>query len=133
MLAWFGLQERFDPTVADEIEIQIKYEGYIQRELSHVARFQQTEGKKIPFSFDYDGVSSLSREVREKLKKIQPLSLGQASRISGVTPAAISILMIALEKRKRKEGGSRSENKEPRPPERAPGMEGIADIAGCQG
>jgi len=103
MLVWFGLQERFDPTVADEIEIQIKYEGYIQRELSHVARFQQTEGKKIPFSFDYDGVSSLSREVREKLKKIQPRSLGQASRISGVTPAAISILMIAMEKRKREE------------------------------
>lgn len=105
MLGWFDLEERLDRSVADEIEIQIKYEGYIQRELLHVARFQQIEGKKIPPSFDYDGVTGLSREVREKLKKIQPHSLGQASRISGVTPAAISILMIALEKRRRKESG----------------------------
>lgn len=103
LLAWFNLGSRFDPSVADEIEIQIKYDGYIQRELSHVARFRQIEGKRIPPSFDYEGVVGLSREVREKLKRIQPVSLGQASRISGVTPAAISILVIALEKRRRKE------------------------------
>lgn len=103
---WLGFDEKIDPSLADEIEVQIKYEGYIRRELSHVARFRQMEGKRIPSSFDYDGVTGLSREVREKLKKIQPHSLGQASRISGVTPAAISILMVALEKKRRE--GSRS-------------------------
>jgi tRNA uridine 5-carboxymethylaminomethyl modification enzyme len=138
MLGWFDLGERLDRSIADEIEIQIKYEGYIQRELSHVARFQQIEGKKIPASFDYDGVSGLSREVREKLKKIQPLSLGQASRISGVTPAAISILMIALEKRRRKESGPALEEPEclevngVNPQERNT-SEGLEEIAGCQG
>lgn len=104
-LAWFNLHDKTDPSLADEIEIQIKYDGYIQRELAHVARFKQMEGKKIPEAFDYDAVVGLSREVREKLKKIQPRSLGQASRISGVTPAAISILMLALERRRRKEIG----------------------------
>src|SRR3569832_1704508 len=102
MLGWFDLEERLDRSVADKIEIQIKYEGNIQRELSHVARFRQIEGKKIPGSFAYDGVTGLSREVREKLKMIHSHSLGQASRISVITPASISILMIALEKRRRK-------------------------------
>lgn len=135
MAGWFDLQDHFDRSVADEIEIQIKYEGYIQRELSHVARFQQIEGKKIPPSFDYDGLTGLSREVREKLKNIQPRSLGQASRISGVTPAAISILMIALEKRRRKETEARSEASEGKkfdPREIAPAG-GAEEIAGCQG
>src|SRR5581483_578751 len=138
MLGWFDLAERLDCTVADEIEIQIKYEGYIQRELSHVARFQQIEGKKIPHSFDYDGVTGLSREVREKLKRIQPHSLGQASRISGVTPAAISILMIALEKRRRKESGPGPEQREPLEmngvnPSEGNTEEGLEEIAGGQG
>jgi tRNA uridine 5-carboxymethylaminomethyl modification enzyme len=104
LVSWFHLEDRTDPSIADEIEIQIKYDGYIQRELAHVARFKQMEGKRIPEAFSYDTVVGLSREVREKLKKIQPRSLGQASRISGVTPAAISILMLALERRRRKEG-----------------------------
>jgi len=103
LIAWFHLEEQTDPSIVDEIEIQIKYDGYIQRELAHVARFKQMEGKRIPEAFSYDSVMGLSREVREKLKKIQPRSLGQASRISGVTPAAISILMLALERRRRKE------------------------------
>jgi tRNA uridine 5-carboxymethylaminomethyl modification enzyme len=136
MLTWFDLEDRFDRSVADEIEIQIKYEGYIQRELSHVARFQQIEGKKIPAPFDYDAVVGLSREVREKLKKIQPHSLGQASRISGVTPAAISILMIALEKRRRKEAETRSEVPEKReinPNAFGREDEGLEEVAGCQG
>ncbi len=101
LVALFDLGDRLDSAFADELEIQIKYEGYIQRELSHVARLQQMEEKTIPPAFDYAGVTSLSREVREKLTKIQPCSLGQAARISGVTPAAISILMIALEKKRR--------------------------------
>ncbi len=105
MIDRFGLGDQTDPSIADEIETAIKYDGYIQRELAHVARFKQMEGKKIPDRFNYDGVIGLSREVREKLKKVQPRSLGQASRISGVTPAAVSILMLALERRRRKEAG----------------------------
>ncbi len=101
LVGWFDLEDHFDPAFADELEIQIKYEGYIQRELSHVARLQRMEEKAIPLSFDYAGVTSLSCEVKEKLTKIQPRSIGQAARISGVTPAAISILLIALERKRR--------------------------------
>jgi|SRR5579884_120515 len=108
LVSMFRLEDQTDPSIADEIEIQLKYDGYIQRELAHVARFKQMEGKRIPDAFNFDAVVGLSREVREKLKKIQPRSLGQASRISGVTPAAISILMIALERRRRKESDSAS-------------------------
>lgn len=116
LISWFGLKEQTDPSIADEIEIQIKYDGYIQRELAHVARFKQMEGKRIPETFSYDAVVGLSREVREKLKKIQPRSLGQASRISGVTPAAISILMLALERRRRKDLSDPQEGDEPLSP-----------------
>ncbi|WDT77571.1 MAG: tRNA uridine-5-carboxymethylaminomethyl(34) synthesis enzyme MnmG [Candidatus Manganitrophus sp.] len=113
LVTWFNLENQTDPSIADEIEIQIKYDGYIQRELAHVARFKQMEGKRIPETFSYDAVIGLSREVLEKLKKIQPRSLGQASRISGVTPAAISILMLALERRRRKELSDRHDGDEP--------------------
>lgn len=87
--------------LSDEIEVQIKYEGYIQREQGQVARFKQMEEKTIPPSLSYDKIPGLSGEVLEKLKKVQPRSLGQASRISGVTPAAIEILMVALAHRKK--------------------------------
>lgn len=100
-LPWFPSEEKEDPSIAEEIEFQIKYEGYIKRELSHVLRFRAAEERSIPMDFDYDGVPGLSREVFEKLKNIRPHSLGQAARISGVTPAALSILMIALEKERR--------------------------------
>lgn len=116
LVSWFNLENQTDPSIADEIEIQIKYDGYIQRELAHVARFKQMEGKRIPETFSYDAIIGLSREVLEKLKKIQPRSLGQASRISGVTPAAISILMLALERRRRKEASGRREGDEPMTP-----------------
>lgn len=116
LISWFHLEEQTDPSITDEIEVQIKYDGYIQRELAHVARFKQMEGKRIPEMFSYDAVIGLSREVLEKLKKIQPRSLGQASRISGVTPAAISILMLALERRRRKEVSDLQEGDEPTPP-----------------
>ncbi len=99
MLDWLSLPD--DPTIADELETQIKYEGYIERETAQVARFRQMEGKRIADTFCYDDLPGLSREVVEKLKKIRPGSLGQASRISGVTPAALSILMVALSARGR--------------------------------
>ena len=90
------------PTGASEqVEIQVKYEGYIQRQLQQVERFSSLEQKFIPDDLEYDAVTGLGAEVRQKLKQVRPVSLGQASRISGVTPAAISLLMVALEKRKR--------------------------------
>ena len=86
---------------AEQVEIQTKYEGYIQRQLQQVERIASLEKKTIPADLDYDAVIGLGTEVRQKLKQVRPVSLGQASRISGVTPAAISLLMVALEKRKR--------------------------------
>ncbi|HEX9138018.1 MAG TPA: tRNA uridine-5-carboxymethylaminomethyl(34) synthesis enzyme MnmG, partial [Nitrospirota bacterium] len=93
-----------NPLVAEQVEIQVKYEGYIQRQLQQVERFSSLEQKGIPTDMDYDGVTGLGTEVRQKLKQVRPVSLGQASRISGVTPAAISLLMVALDKRKRGRG-----------------------------
>ncbi len=99
--SWFPLDTGGDVSISEEIEFQIKYEGYIKRELGHALRFKASEEKSIPSQFNYDEVPGLSIEVREKLKNVRPYSLGQAARISGVTPAALSILMIALEKQKR--------------------------------
>ncbi len=86
---------------AEQVEIGVKYEGYILRQLQQVERFATMEQKTIPSDLDYDSVTGLGSEVRQKLKHVRPVSLGQASRISGVTPAAITLLMVALEKRKR--------------------------------
>jgi tRNA uridine 5-carboxymethylaminomethyl modification enzyme len=93
-----------DIETACEIELQIKYSGYIKRQLQQIGRFKNLETKPIPLAFNYDGTPGFSREVREKLKKIRPASIGQASRISGVTPAAISLLLVALEKCKGESG-----------------------------
>ena len=82
----------------EEIELQIKYSGYIKRQLQQIERFKKLESKPIPIAFSYDGTPGFSREVREKLNKVRPASIGQASRIAGVTPAAISLLLVALEK-----------------------------------
>ena len=86
--------------VAEQLEIKHKYEGYIRRQEDAAIKFAQGEGKSIPAEFDYDGVPGLSLEIREKLKQVRPRSLGQAGRISGVTPAAMAILMVYV-KRKR--------------------------------
>ncbi len=94
---------------AEQVEIQIKYEGYIQRQLQQVERFSSLEHKSIPGDMDYDAISGLGTEVRQKLKQVLPVSLGQASRISGVTPAAISLIVVALEKRKRGRAGMNGE------------------------
>ncbi len=84
--------------VEEEVEIQVKYDGYIDRQLREVERFKSMEYRRIPPDLDYKAVHGLSKEVVEKLSRIKPLSLGQASRISGVTPAAIAALMIHLKK-----------------------------------
>ncbi len=98
LLTTFGIDPVDDRDVADEVELEVKYEGYINRQLHQVARFKKFEEKPIPAQFDYDLVSGFSREVREKLKRVRPASVGQASRISGVTPAAVSLLLVALQK-----------------------------------
>lgn len=87
-----------DDEIIEEVELQIKYAGYIKRQLEQVGRFKKLEMKPIPPTFNYDQVTGFSQEVCEKLKKIRPASVGQASRISGVTPAAISLLLVALNK-----------------------------------
>jgi tRNA uridine 5-carboxymethylaminomethyl modification enzyme len=81
-----------------QVEIEVKYSGFIQRQLVEVERFKNLEKIKLPLELDYGVISGLSREIKEKLNKFRPLNLGQASRISGVTPAAVSILMVYLRK-----------------------------------
>ncbi|MCH8157814.1 MAG: tRNA uridine-5-carboxymethylaminomethyl(34) synthesis enzyme MnmG, partial [Nitrospinae bacterium] len=85
--------------VGEQVEIQVKYEGFIQRQSQVVAKQSKLEKYKIPADFQYDGVPGLSREVVQKLEEIRPVTLGQASRISGVTPAAVSIVMILLKQK----------------------------------
>lgn len=87
-----------DPEVSEEIEIQIKYAGYIQRQQDQVSKFLKLERMPLPPNLDFKKIPGLTTEVKEKLEKVRPVSLGQASRISGVTPAAISILLIYLRK-----------------------------------
>ncbi|RMF93320.1 MAG: tRNA uridine-5-carboxymethylaminomethyl(34) synthesis enzyme MnmG [Candidatus Schekmanbacteria bacterium] len=84
--------------VAQQVEIEIKYEGYIKRQSLLVDQMEKLERIKIPSTIDYSSIGGLSREVVEKLEEIKPMTLGQASRISGVTPAAISILMVYVKK-----------------------------------
>lgn len=85
-----------DSKAIQQVEIEIKYEGYIQRELDLIEKLNNLEDKKIPLNFNYLGVSQLSAEGKEKLNKVKPRTLGQASRISGVTPSDISILLVYL-------------------------------------
>ena len=86
----------------EEVEIQIKYEGYIKLQDSQVEKFKKLESKKLSEEMEYSKLNGLSLEARQKLDKIKPLSIGQASRISGVSPADISVLLIYLEQQKRK-------------------------------
>ncbi|EUJ45643.1 tRNA uridine-5-carboxymethylaminomethyl(34) synthesis enzyme MnmG [Listeria riparia] len=86
--------------IEEQVEIQIKYEGYIEKSLNQVEKMKRMEDKKIPENIDYDAIGSLATEALEKLKKIQPLSIAQASRISGVNPADISILLVYIEQGK---------------------------------
>jgi len=92
------IPESLSADVVDQVDISIKYEGYIQRQAQLVEKFRKLEETKISAQLDYDGIPGLSTEVKEKLKTVRPMSLGQASRISGVTPAAVSILMVYLKK-----------------------------------
>ncbi len=88
-----------DPAVAEQIEIQAKYAGYITRQREEIERQRQQENTPIPEDFDYGSVQGLSREITQKLSQVRPLTLAQASRVPGVTPAAISLLLVYLKKR----------------------------------
>lgn len=90
-----------DTITQDAIEISIKYEGYINRQLQHIEKFKKFEKKSIPENFEYNSITGFSNEVAEKLSKVKPASVGQASRISGITPAAISLLLVSLERHNR--------------------------------
>lgn len=101
------LRRHFDlpecsPLVKEQIEIGVKYEGYIKKQIEQVEKSAKLEAKKLPQDIDYDQIGGLALEARQKLNKIRPLSIGQASRISGVNPADISILMVYLEQMRRK-------------------------------
>ena len=93
------LLEKIPKEVKKEIEIEVKYSGYLKREKEEVRRLQNIENMKIPLDIDYRCIPGLSREIQEKLSQIKPQTLGQASRIPGVTPAAISLLMVHIKKR----------------------------------
>ena len=86
-----------DLAVKEEVEIQVKYEGYIKMEEEQVEKFKKMENKKIPEGIDYSSIKGLRIEARQKLDKIKPKSIGQASRISGVSPADINVLLIYLQ------------------------------------
>ncbi len=91
--------DRFDPALWEEVEIQVKYENYIEREIEEVERVRRFENVSFPADLKFHELNGLSREVQEKLEEVRPINLGQASRISGVTPVAIAALMIHLKKR----------------------------------
>lgn len=88
--------------VIEQVNIHVKYDGYIKRQLKQVKEFKKLENKKLPENFDYDKVQSLRIEARQKLNLYQPVNVGQASRISGVSPADISVLLVYLEQQNRK-------------------------------
>ncbi|PXF30762.1 tRNA uridine 5-carboxymethylaminomethyl modification protein [Pokkaliibacter plantistimulans] len=88
-----------DEQVAEQVEIEIKYAGYIDRQLEEIERLRRSENMPLPQDMDYDQIGGLSNEIRSKLKNIRPSSIGQAGRIPGVTPAAVSLLLVHLKKR----------------------------------
>lgn len=93
-------EEPIADEITEQVEIQIKYEGYIEKSLQQVERMKRMENKKIPANIDYEAITGIATEARQKLQAVQPLSVGQASRISGVNPADISILLVYLEQGK---------------------------------
>ncbi|PLT33229.1 tRNA uridine-5-carboxymethylaminomethyl(34) synthesis enzyme MnmG [Bacillus sp. V5-8f] len=93
-------ETELDKDVTEQVEIQIKYEGYIEKSLQQVDRLKKMENKKIPENIDYNAISGLANEARQKLNQVRPLSVAQASRISGVNPADVSILLVYLEQGK---------------------------------
>ncbi len=104
-------REELSDEVIEQVEIEIKYEGYLKRQNKQVEQYKKLEKKYIYDDIDYDDVKNLRVEARQKLNKIRPKSIGQASRISGVSPADISVLLVYLEQMKRKRKQEKDENK----------------------
>ena len=88
-----------DAQVTEQIEIQAKYAGYIERQQDEIEKHQRHEDTRLPEALDYSGVRGLSIEARQKLARHRPVTLGQAARLSGITPAAISLLLVHLKRR----------------------------------
>ena len=103
------LAESFSPGVARQMEIQVKYQGYIQRQERDIQAFLRMEQAVLPDDLDYQAISSLRIEAREKLNRVRPRNLGQAGRISGVSPSDISVLMVYLKHRATGSGGRKEE------------------------
>lgn len=101
----FPSEEDISAEVAEQVEIQIKYAGYIEKQLQQIERMKKMDDKKIPEDLDYHAISGIATEARQKLSEVRPLSVGQASRVSGVNPADISILLVYLEQGKLKRTG----------------------------
>lgn len=97
MIAYLTEAPELSEEVKEQVEIQVKYEGYIEKSLQQVEKLKKMEDKKIPEAIDYDAISGIATEARGKLKEVRPLSIAQASRISGVNPADISILLVYIE------------------------------------
>lgn len=93
-------------SVREQVEVQIKYEGYIKMQMEQVARMEKIENRRLSENIDYSLITGLRNEAKQKLNKIKPLSVGQASRISGVSPADISVLLVYLEQQRRQEGAA---------------------------
>lgn len=101
-------EQSLSERMKEQVEIECKYEGYLRRQEAEVSKFKQMEGIRIPADFPYDRIPGLSNEVRQKLGAVHPVSVGQASRIPGITPAAISILMIYLKRFREQVSGKES-------------------------
>ncbi|EMP54538.1 tRNA uridine 5-carboxymethylaminomethyl modification enzyme GidA [Marinobacter santoriniensis NKSG1] len=98
-IADIGGERAEDPNVSDQVEIEIKYEGYISRQADEIERLRKNENTSLPIDLDYDVIGGLSNEIKQKLKDVRPETVAQASRIQGVTPAAVSQILVYLKKR----------------------------------
>src|SRR5699024_8162589 len=98
LLEFIPVNEQLTRKAIEQVEIQVKYEGYIQKAMDKVEKLKRMEAKAIPENIDYEAINGLATEARQKLQKIQPETIAQASRISGVNPADISVLMIYIER-----------------------------------
>jgi len=102
LVKFYPPEEKLEEAVEEQVEIQVKYEGYINKQMAQIEHFEKLEKKKLRPDLDYEGIKGLSREAQQKLSKFKPESIGQASRISGVSPADINVLLIYLEQQRRK-------------------------------
>jgi tRNA uridine 5-carboxymethylaminomethyl modification enzyme len=98
-IAEIGAHHADDPNVAEQVEIEIKYEGYISRQTDEIERLRRNENTRLPVDLDYDVIGGLSNEIKQKLQAVRPETVAQASRIQGVTPAAVSQILVHLKKR----------------------------------